>query len=131
MIKKTLLTFSTIGILISAYLAYSKLTNNPLICGLSNGCDIVQSSKYSLFLGIPLGIWGMGYYFGLFTAFYAEELSKFRWIMIIWGLLFSIYLTAIEAFVLYAYCLWCLGSLVNIIIITAIYGFQSMKTNKI
>lgn len=122
--KNVLLILSTIGILISAYLLYAKLTDNPLICGGSHGCDAVQKSRYSTLLGMPLGFWGMGYYFTLFVAFYittTRKINIFRIFMLVWGLLFSLYLTYLEAFVIKAYCLWCLGSFATIILITLTY----------
>ena len=124
MLKKNLvLALSVIGILISAYLLYAKLTDNPLVCAANLGCNVVQRSKYSTLLGMPLGFWGMGYYFVLFAAFYVATTTKnriFRNIFIAWGLLFSVYLTVLEAFVINAFCLWCLTSFVNIILITII-----------
>ena len=126
--KRNLLLFLAItGILISSYLFYAKLTSTPLYCGVGQGCDIVQNSKYSIFLGVPMGFWGMLYYFVLFTLFYMEgqygtsrKLKTLTKLAIIWGLLFSIYLTALEEFAIGAYCSWCVVSFVNIIFISAI-----------
>ncbi len=129
--KRVLLILTFSGILISSYLFYAKLTNNPLLCLGNAGCSIVQNSQYSTLLGIPLGLWGMGYYFILFTVFYVDNsknLAIFRKLWIIWGILFSTYLTGIEAFVLNAYCYWCLASFINILIINFVYfGFKEHK----
>lgn len=130
--KKILLILSLVGIIISAYLFYAKLSDNPLICGGSHGCDAVQKSRYSTLLGMPLGFWGMGYYFVLFTSFYIATTRKidiFRKVLIFWGILFSLYLTYLEAFIIDAFCLWCLGSFANIILITLI-NFLGSKTQE-
>lgn len=132
--KKTfILILSIIGILISAYLAYAKLTSNELVCGINEGCSIVQNSKYSTLLGIPLGIWGMAYYFMLFAIYFidSKEIKKehIKSIWIVWGILFSIYLTALEAFVIHEYCFWCLGSFFTIIIIGVLH-FTCIRNKK-
>lgn len=120
-----MLVLSVVGIAISSYLAYAKLTSNPLICAGNQGCNTVQNSEYSTILGIPLGIFGMAYYFILFTLIYtdSEIIKKYKSISlwIIWGILFSSYLTYLEAFVIEAYCIWCLGSFFNILLIGFIY----------
>jgi uncharacterized membrane protein len=131
--KYTLLTLAVIGILISAYLFYAKLTDNPLVCGASLDCNTVQKSEYSTLLGIPLGFWGMFYYFMLFTAFYVATTIKikvFRTVWLIWGLLFSLYLTALEAFVIEAYCIWCLASFANIVLLNLIYFLWKDETTR-
>jgi uncharacterized membrane protein len=50
-------------------------------------------------------------------------------VLIFWGILFSLYLTYLEAFVIEAFCLWCLGSFANIILITLI-NFLGSKTQE-
>ncbi len=122
--KHFIMLSSINGILISFYLAYKKLLNEPLLCGLSQGCDIVQHSKYSTLLGVPLGLWGVLFYFAIFIVFYYNKgkyLGFLRKFLILWGLLFSIYLTYLEIFTIKAVCLWCLSSFVNIILITKVY----------
>ncbi|OGC45292.1 prolipoprotein diacylglyceryl transferase [candidate division WWE3 bacterium RBG_19FT_COMBO_34_6] len=128
--KNILLGLSILGIAISSYLAYAKISSNSLYCLTSEGCDIVQNSPYSTILGIPLGVWGMAYYFILFALFYQKESTSIRSIKkyaLIWGLLYSSFLTYIEAFIIQAFCLWCLISFVNIITIYFIYFFPKRK----
>ena len=122
--KKLLLILSIIGILISSYLAYAKLSHTSLLCGLSGGCDAVQNSEYSTLLGIPMGIWGMGFYFVLFTVFYIEKMPRLRLIrtsLVAWGLVYTAYLTYLEAFVINAWCRWCVASALNMLLIGIIY----------
>lgn len=128
--KNILLFFSVVGILISSYLAYTKLTSSSIQCGSHGGCNAVQNSDYSTLFGIPLGVFGMGYYFVLFFVFFTEDIkniAKIRSLLVAWGLLFSTYLTYLEAFVIHAYCLWCVGSFVNIILIALIHFLWKQK----
>jgi phosphatidylglycerol:prolipoprotein diacylglycerol transferase len=117
------LLLSINGFFISSYLAYKKITNNALLCGNYTGCNAVQQSEYSTLLGIPLGVWGMAYYVILIFAIYYYK-NKYRQLAltfwILWGLLFSSYLTFLEAFVIKAYCVWCLGTFANIILISTV-----------
>ncbi len=128
--KNLLLALSFIGILISAYLTYAKVTSNPLICGLDRGCDIVQQSSYSTLFGIPLGFWGLIYYFALVILF-SNDAVKFAKttasIAVLWGVAFSIYLTLIEIFVIHAFCYWCLGSAAVSVLIACVNFLRKSK----
>lgn len=131
--RNSLLVLSVMGIGVSAYLAYTKLTSSPIICGGNSGCGIVQNSPYSTVIGIPLGIWGMAYFFFLFSLFYIENIKKaglVRSLAVLWGLVFSLYLTYLEAFVIKAYCLWCLASFVIIILVNMIFFIKLPNKKK-
>ena len=122
--KNLLIGLSFIGILISSYLAYAKVTTNPLICGIDKGCDVVQTSSYSTLFGIPLGFWGIAFYLALVVLFSNQEIKYVKCltrIMVLWGVGFSVYLTSLEAFVLHAYCYWCLASAINTVVIAGLY----------
>ena len=97
-----------IGILVSAYLFYARLTGGELVCGISN-CNTVNSSKYSVLLGIPLSAWGLLFYIGMIFLLLIGKYKLF-YLASIFGLLFSAYLTFLEFFVIKAWCQWCLLS---------------------
>ncbi|MBT6401232.1 vitamin K epoxide reductase family protein [candidate division WWE3 bacterium] len=103
------------GILVSGYLTSIKLGKEPFSCNLGQ-CDVVQSSKYSELFGIPLALFGVGYYIALGSLFTAKQ-KKLTQLWGLWGLIFSSYLTIIELFVLKAICGWCVISFVIIILI--------------
>lgn len=114
-LKKIITLLALLGVGISAYLAYLKITNNTLSCGLGQ-CTVVQTSKYSEIFGIPVAILGLEYYLALLVLSW----SKFKKATQIWallGLAFSSYLTVLELFILKAICGWCVLSFVIIIII--------------
>lgn len=130
--KNLLLILSFIGILIAAYLAYTKATSNPLLCGNNAGCNTVQNSEYALFLGIPMGFWGMLYYMALFAFVYIKTenlvFRKLTSLTVLWGFLFSTWLTYLEAFVIEAYCTWCLINYGITILINLVYFFYKPKS---
>lgn len=120
MLKKILIFLCLIGIGVSLYLTYAKVTSSPLYCKFGN-CEKVQNSKYSSIAGIPVSAFGVAYYLTLLTLFYYS--AKRRWIslLLVWGILFSSYLTYLELFVIKAVCIWCVVSFVNILVISVIY----------
>jgi uncharacterized membrane protein len=119
--KNLLLSLSIAGIAICLYLVYTKITSNPLVCGFGN-CEKVQNSPYAVFLGIPLGYWGLIYYFALFTLVY-KNYKKLIGFAAVWGIVFSIYLLSLEIFIIKEICMWCTLSFVNIVIINLLHFF--------
>lgn len=107
-----------VGIGISLYLTYTKLTSSSVAC-INAGCNTVQASKYSEMFGIPIGVFGLGFYFALFTLLFKEQ-EKLVKILLVWGNLYSLYLTYLELFVIKAICIWCVGSFIVIIVMTII-----------
>lgn len=111
-----ILFFSIIGLLVSGYLWYEYSKPGPLTC--VTDCQIVRESKYSKMFGVDLPAFGTLYYvfIVLYTAsfllkrkVYKIETTLFSMILTS-GFLFSMYLTYLEAFVIEAWCQWCVIS---------------------
>lgn len=111
---------SLVGLFIAAYLLLHRLgIVGALACGADGGCAVVQSSRWAVFLGIPVPAWGVVGYGLLFGASLAAVqpglVGDRRIAAVLFGLSafafgFSLYLTALEAFVIHAWCRWCLAS---------------------
>jgi uncharacterized membrane protein/glutaredoxin len=107
------------GIGVAAYLSYVETQFAEAACGPVGDCNAVQQSPYARLFGIlPVGVVGLLGYLALLAAWLARralpKLGKSSSILF-FGLaslavLFSIYLTYLEPFVIKAVCLWCLGS---------------------
>lgn len=124
--KKTINTILAIfGVGISLYLTYVKLSSDPFICGFGD-CGTVQHSKYGSMFGIPVAVLGVVYYFALLTLIQTQK-RKLEMYWLIWGVLFSSYLTFIELFVLKAICGWCVVSFINILVITTVHFIPRKK----
>lgn len=118
-----------IGTFISLYLTLHKLGFiGSLLCG-TGACDLVQASKWSVFMGIPvpyLGLAGYALLTGLGIASLQPGNVHSRPIaiaLILIGLgafAFSVYLSALEHYVIHAWCRWCIASA---IIATLIFFF--------
>jgi uncharacterized membrane protein len=119
---------SLVGLLVSAYLTLYKLGYlGTLQCGAAGGCEVVQSSAYSMLLGLPVALWGMGAYVVLFTVAMLGLQPRWadaRWIPLAlfgfsaFGVAFSAYLTYLSGAVIGAFCQWCL---VSAVIITLVF----------
>jgi uncharacterized membrane protein len=111
----------TAGLGVASYLAYVEIRQVEAVCGPVGECNAVQSSDYTLFLGIPVAVWGIAFYLAVAALWagnrYLEErlagLSLLGLLgLTLLGSLFSIYLTCLELFVIRAICTWCLTSAV-------------------
>jgi uncharacterized membrane protein len=115
------------GLFMSVYLLlYALGVYGALACGASGSCDYVQASEYARFLGLPVAAWGVVWYGAVFLTAMLSLQGRFadaKWpgrallILATGGLAFSVYLTAIEVFVLHAICWWCVGSAVLTVLI--------------
>ncbi len=116
-----------LGVLVSAYLLLYKLgVLGSVICVGSNGCERVQLSRWSEFLGVPVAAYGVaGYVLLLAVALFGlrpEQVARpgpTRWITGLSGLgvLFSLYLLGLELLKIHAVCIWCSASGVLILAI--------------
>jgi vitamin-K-epoxide reductase (warfarin-sensitive) len=90
-------------------------------------CDVVNRSSYSSILGIPVALIGLlGYSALLFLATVYRRKSETPAVLAaasFTGSAFALYLTYIEGFVLGAWCIFCLSSLVMIFGITVLSSF--------
>ncbi len=108
-----------IGALISLYLTLHKLgVIGSLLCG-TGTCDLVQASKWAIFLGVPVPYWGLVGYIVLTTLGLASLQPRYldsrplriALIIVATGAFgFSVYLSALEHFVIHAWCRWCIAS---------------------
>ncbi|OUM98545.1 MAG: hypothetical protein BAA04_11600 [Firmicutes bacterium ZCTH02-B6] len=123
-----LLGLSLIGAGISAYLWRAKAGEMSLICGPVGDCVTVNASAYSEVLGVPVALLGTLMYTSLAAVLLVEwrrpgtPLSTVGFSLALAGALFSLYLTGLEAFVIGAYCIWCLTSWVLITVIALVWG---------
>lgn len=84
------------------------------LCGISHGCETVQTSRYASLVGIPVALLGLiSYVVILITLRMRDEralLTGHGLTFIAFG--FSAYLTYREVFTIHAICSWCVSSAV-------------------
>lgn len=127
--RQAIALLALIGFCIALYLWLYKIgIIGRLQCG-SGSCEFVQTSRYGTLFGMPVAFYGVAGYALMFAVAIAGlqpgPLAK-RWpttalaLLATGGFLFTLYLTAIELFVLHAICRWCVGSAVVMTLITAV-----------
>ena len=126
--RQAIALLALVGLFVALYLWLHALGFGGAIkCGASGGCETVQTSRWGVFLGLPVAFYGVVGYLALLVVALASlrpaALPQRLWnVMLVGlasvGLLFTIYLTYLELFVIHAICRWCIGSAV---VITAIW----------
>lgn len=107
-LEKLALFLAILGAGIAGYLTYTSIAGAQIVCGLSS-CGIVNSSEYSKFMGIPVSMLGLAFYLSLIVLLFLKQ-KKLFFIATLVGVIFSSYLTYLEAFVIHAWCQWCIMS---------------------
>jgi uncharacterized membrane protein len=99
------------GMALTSYLLYVRWSGGTLACT-TGGCDTVQSSSYSVLLGVPVALLGLGAYTALFaTAFFRHELVRTAGASLALASVgFGAYLVYVQLAVIDAVCEWCLVS---------------------
>jgi uncharacterized membrane protein len=123
-IALTQIVLSIGGMLVAAVLTsfhYSPETA-AAVCTVGGGCETVNSSPYSTVASVPIAAIGLGAYLVIGALAFAStredalggqaRLAVFGLSLV--GVLYSIYLTYLEIFVIRAICPWCVASAVLI-----------------
>lgn len=106
---------AVVGAALSAYLTFAAWQGDQVaFCAVGGGCDVVLGSRWSTLFGAPTSLWGFLAYAALATVAWnkqADSQWKFAWVISLFGLLYSVYLTSVSLLVLKATCPYCLTSL--------------------
>ncbi len=110
-----LLTLTTAGILLTAYLGYTaSFDTRPAFCGEDSGCDLVQSSRWAMLLGVPTAVWGLLTYLVMAgLAWRAGTRPGYATALLfvaVGGFAVSAYLTVVSVVAIEATCPYCLAS---------------------
>jgi uncharacterized membrane protein len=110
---------SLLGVFVATYLFLFKLGKiGTLACG-TGSCETVQLSPYSSFFGIDVALIGIVGYSTLFLLSLVllrtapgtrTTAGRVLLVLSAVGMLFTVYLTYLELFVIHAICRWCVGS---------------------
>ena len=114
---------SLVGLGDSLYLTIQHLTGRSVKCTIISGCSEVLSSSYATIAGIPTAGFGA---LGYFAAFSLATLAVFgyrqprKWLMVLVAPMFlmTLWLLYVQAFVLHAFCEFCLLSAAMTLLLT-------------
>jgi uncharacterized membrane protein len=121
-LRVALAVIAVIGLGVATYLTVARFSGGDVACVVGGGCETVQNSEYSTLLGIPVPVLGLFGYAGFLVSAAVpgppgRALGLFTAIV---GFGFSAWLTAVEAFILEAWCTWCVISAVLVTIATVL-----------
>ena len=131
----SLLGLGLVGLCDAIYLTMEHYLdlNPPCYVG---SCEVVLTSVYAIILGVPVAVWGVLYYVSVvggllwYQSTLNSQVLKLTLLMTGWGLLASGYFFLLQAFVINAWCQYCiLSGLVSLglfLLATFVY-FQSTR----
>jgi uncharacterized membrane protein len=99
-----------VGVAVAGYLTYVHYRPAALICTAGGGCETVQESSYAELIGIPVALLGLlGYVAVLVLVAWDSELARtLAAAVALTAVGFVVYLITLQAFVIDAWCVWCL-----------------------
>ena len=106
---------SLIGLADAIYLTVEHVTGQSVRCTIIAGCSEVLSSRYAVVAGLPLAAVGAAAYFSVFSlatlaAFGYRAAGTLMTALVLLMFLFSLWLIYLQAFVIHAFCQFCLLS---------------------
>ena len=135
-IINTLIAIAAIGFIDATYLTINHFQNGTPPCFIGS-CEVVLTSAYSVMFGVPVALLGGLYYLFILICLgvYIESqtaIRKNRALTIglsvsIIGLGMSLYFLYVQAFVLHAFCQYCLASALTSTLLFIVSVFVVVK----
>ncbi len=134
--RQAIALLALVGLFVAVYLWLHAIgIGGAIKCGASGACEVVQTSRWAVFLGQPVALYGViGYVVILIVALGGlrpAALVQRGWNVLLFGLatigfVFTLYLTYLEVFVIHAICRWCVGSalIITVIWVVAAWGLR-------
>ena len=127
------LAVAVLGFADAAYLTIEHYSGEIPPCSIVEGCEQVLTSEYATVVGIPVALGGAIFYLVVMIGLFAylegknEKLLRYALILTAVGFLSTLYFLFLQAFVLKAFCLYCLGSAASstLLFALAIYIFST------
>jgi uncharacterized membrane protein len=121
-LRRAACALSSTGVAVSGYLTYVHYVGLIPICGISQGCETVQTSPYAFLAGIPVALLGLLVYLILLASCIPSGerrlIAGFGLSLV--GFAFSAYLTYREVFTIHAICSWCVTSAIVFTLLAAV-----------
>jgi len=121
-LRRASVTLSGAGIGIAAYLTYVHYAGLQPVCGISHGCETVQTSSYAYLAGVPVAILGLVTYVLILGTLRREGENALLagYLLTLAGFGFSVYLTYREVFTIHAICSWCVSSAIVLTLLAVV-----------
>jgi uncharacterized membrane protein len=108
-----LAALDVVGLVIAGYLSIVELQGELPYCGPLKGCEVVATSEFARIGGIPVAVFGVVLSISLLILAVAWtrtdriELLAAHYGLSLLGVVFEVYFTYLELFVIGAVCVWC------------------------
>ncbi len=126
---------SLLGLIDSAYLTAKHFTGKNVPCNIITGCEQVLNSSYAEIFGIPTAAFGAVAYFLAFSLAILTFYGNFKmWnifgVLVVVMTIFTVWLIYLQAFVIGAFCQFCLISAATTITLFIIYLISKLFFKK-
>ena len=116
---------SLAGLAVATYLTVQYLTGETVVCSGSSDCFRVLGSPYARVAGIPIAAFGALAYFGAFSfatfAAFGYKLARKFFILTVCAMCaMTLWLLYVQAFLLHAFCRYCLFSAAIVFLLAGI-----------
>lgn len=130
------------GLFVALYLTLYKVgVIGSLSCSIGS-CETVNTSRYSVLLGLPVAVWGLAMYVvllvialvGVRDAYQDSRAISVALVALSgWSVLFSGWLTYLELFRIHAICIWCVTSatILLVLFVTSLVDLRQTRPEPI
>ncbi len=117
------------GAAVAGYLTYVHYRPAALICTGGGGCETVQESSYAELVGIPVALLGLGAYLVVLALVVWDTPAARTYVAAIALAApgFAVYLVLLQAFVIDAWCVWCLVNDLAIVPLLAVLAVWRLR----
>jgi uncharacterized membrane protein len=125
---------SLIGLADAIYLIVEHVTGQSVRCTIVAGCSEVLSSQYAVVAGVPLAAIGAAAYFSVFSlstlaAFGYRIAGTLLTVLVVAMFCVSLWLSYLQAFVIHAFCQFCLlsAAVTTVLLIIALFARRTAR----
>jgi uncharacterized membrane protein len=124
------LTFGGVGI--AGYLTSVHYAGLHPVCGISHGCETVQTSSYAYLAGVPVALLGLLTYVLILITLrmHGNNALLTGYVLTLIGIGFSLYLTYREVFTIHAICSWCVSSAIVFALLAVVHTIRVLDAGR-
>ena len=117
-----LMALDLVGLAVAGYLSTVELRGDLPYCGVLHGCEQVAQSEYARIGGVPVAVFGVALSIALFALAFAwwrtgsNTLLAGHYGLSLVGVIFEGYFSYVEAFLVAAWCVWCVTYGVSLVL---------------
>jgi uncharacterized membrane protein len=129
LLRSTTTTLTLAGVGVAGYLTYVHYAGLHPVCGISHGCETVQTSSYAHLAGVPVALLGLLNYLLILVTLRTrgDNALLTGYVLTVIGFGFSLYLTYREVFTIHAICSWCVSSAIVFTLLAVVQTIRVLR----